>query len=45
MFKQNNQMISNKEAFNPKALINYQQKYKEKKINQLKRKIAYLEAA
>ena len=38
-------MISNKEAFNPKALIDYQQKYKEKKINQLKRKIAFLEAA
>ena len=38
-------MVSNKEAFNPKALEDYQQKYKEKKINQLKRKIALLEAA
>ena len=27
-------MVSNKEAYNPKALIDYQQKYKEKKINQ-----------
>jgi transposase len=38
-------MVANKEAFNPKALENYQQKYKEKKINQLKKKIALLEAA
>lgn len=38
-------MVSNKEAFNPKALEDYQQKYKEKKINQLKKKIALLEAA
>jgi transposase len=38
-------MILNKEAFNPKALEDYQNKYKDKKINQLKRKIALLEAA
>lgn len=38
-------MVSKKEAFNPNALLEYQQKYKEKKINQLKRKIALLEAA
>ena len=38
-------MVTDKEAFNPKALIDYQQKYKEKKINQLKKKIALLEAA
>jgi transposase len=38
-------MIANKEAFNPKALDDYQQKYKAKKINQLKKKIALLEAA
>ena len=38
-------MVSNKEAFNPKALEDYQQKYKEMKINQLKKKIAQLEAA
>jgi len=38
-------MVSNKEAFNPKALEVYQKKYKEKKINQLKKKIALLEAA
>ncbi|MCE5345200.1 MAG: IS110 family transposase [Bacteroidales bacterium] len=38
-------MVSNQEAFNPKALDDYQQKYKEKKINQLKKKIAILEAA
>lgn len=38
-------MVSKKEAFNPNALMEYQQKYKEKKINQLKRKIALLEAA
>ena len=38
-------MVANKEAFNPKALEDYQKKYKEKKINQLKKKIALLEAA
>ncbi|MCX6013486.1 MAG: IS110 family transposase [Chloroflexi bacterium] len=38
-------MISNKEAFNPKAMVEYQEKYKEKKITQLKRKLALLEAA
>ena len=38
-------MVANKEAFNPKELEDYQQKYKEKKINQLKKKIAQLEAA
>lgn len=38
-------MVANKEAFDPKALEDYQQKYKEKKINQLRRKIAQLEAA
>jgi transposase len=38
-------MVANKEAFNTKALEDYQQKYKEKKINQLKKKIALLEAA
>jgi transposase len=38
-------MVANKEAFNPKALEDFQQKYKEHKINQLKKKIAQLEAA
>lgn len=38
-------MVSNKEAFNPQALEEYQQKYKQKKLSQLKRKIALLEAA
>jgi transposase len=38
-------MVSNTEAFNPKALEDYHQKYKEKKISQLKKKIAFLEAA
>ncbi|MDP3912712.1 MAG: IS110 family transposase [Bacteroidota bacterium] len=38
-------MVINKEAFNPCAIEDYQQKYKEKKINQLKKKIALLEAA
>lgn len=38
-------MVVNKEAFNPKALEDFQKKYKEKKINQLKRKIALIEAA
>jgi len=38
-------MVADQEAFNPKALEEYQYKYKEKKINQLKKKIAQLEAA
>lgn len=38
-------MVSNKEAFNHQALEQYQQRYKEKKLNQLKKKIALLEAA
>ena len=38
-------MVADKEAFNAKALEDYQQKYKEKKINQLRKKIALLEAA
>jgi len=38
-------MVSNKEAYNPKAMEDHQQKYKEKKISQLKRKIEQLEAA
>lgn len=38
-------MVLNKQAFNPKALLDYQQSYKDKKINQLKQKIAKLEAA
>ena len=38
-------MVSTKEAFNPKALQDYQEKYKQKKINQLRRKLELLEAA
>jgi hypothetical protein len=38
-------MVSNQEAFNPKSLTDYQNKYKEKKIMQLKSKIALLELA
>jgi len=38
-------MVANQEAFNPTALLDFQQKYKEKKINQLRKKIAKLEAA
>jgi transposase len=38
-------MVANKEAFNPQALITFQEKYKANKINQLKKKIALLEAA
>lgn len=38
-------MVSNKEGFKPTALIDYQDKYKAQKINQLKRKITRLEAA
>lgn len=39
------QMVRNKEAFNPQALLDYQELYKYKKINQLKQRIAKLEAA
>lgn len=39
------EMVSKKEEYNPIALEEYQKKYKEKKINQLKKKIALLEAA
>lgn len=38
-------MVANKQAFNPMAIEDYQKKYKEKKIKQLKKKIALLEAA
>ncbi len=38
-------MVSKKEAYNPIALEEYQKKVKEKKINQLKKKLALLEAA
>lgn len=38
-------MVKNKEEFNPKALLDYQQKFKQKKILQLKKKIAQLESA
>ena len=38
-------MVANQEAFNPKALEDYQEKYKQKKINQLRRKLEVLEAA
>jgi len=38
-------MVSNKESYNPKALEDYQKKYKENKINQLKKTLAKLEAA
>lgn len=38
-------MIKNKEAFNPNALIEYQQKYKQLKINLLKKKLSLLEVA
>ena len=38
-------MVANKEAFNPIALENFQEKYRQKKINQLKRKLEILEAA
>ena len=37
-------MVSKKEAFNPAALVDFQEKSKEKKINLLKKKIAKLEA-
>jgi len=38
-------MVANQQAFDPKALIVYQEKSKQKKINQLKRKLELLEAA
>ena len=38
-------MVANKESFNPTALLEYQQKYKDKKISYLKKKIEQLEAA
>lgn len=38
-------MVSCKESFNPAALIENQNKYKDQKINQLKKRIARLEAA
>lgn len=38
-------MVSRQEAFNPKALEDYQEKYKQKKISQLKKKLQLLEAA
>jgi len=38
-------MVSEKEAFNPSALENYQRQYKELKIKQLKKRLANLEAA
>jgi transposase len=38
-------MVSNKDAFNPKALEDYQKIHREKKINQLRKRIASLEAA
>ena len=38
-------MVANQQAFDPKALEEYQEKYKQKKINQLKRKLQLLEAA
>ncbi len=38
-------MVSEKESFNPELLIAYQERHKEQKINQLKKKLAKLEAA
>jgi transposase len=38
-------MVTNQEAFNPKAMEDYQEKYKQKKINQLKKRLELLEAA
>jgi len=38
-------MVSNREAFNPEAMGNYQEKYKQKKINALRKKLELLEAA
>lgn len=39
------EMLSKKEAFNPKAMEDYQQKYKNRKIKELKKKLQHLEAA
>jgi transposase len=38
-------MVAKKEAFNPRALDDYRKRYNEKKISQLRKKIALLEAA
>ena len=38
-------MVANQQAFDPKALEDYQNMYKQKKISQLKRKLQLLEAA
>ena len=38
-------MVINQKKFNPQAILDYQQKHKEKKIRQLKKKLASLEAA
>ncbi len=38
-------IVANQQAFDPKALIEYQEKSKQKKINQLRRKLELLEAA
>ena len=38
-------MISNKTKFNPTELIEYQERYKQKKISNLKKKLQLLEAA
>lgn len=38
-------MVKNKEAYNPQSLLDYQKKYKEKKIEQLKKKLKILEVA
>lgn len=38
-------MVLKKEAFNPQSLSDFDKKYKEKKINQLKRRLQILEAA
>lgn len=38
-------MVASQQNFNPKMLIDFQEKYKQKKINQLKRKLQLLEAA
>lgn len=38
-------MVTNQEDFNPKAMEDYQDKYRQKKINQLKKRLELLEAA
>lgn len=38
-------MVSGQQAFNPIALIEFQEKYKQKKISQLKRRLELLQAA